>query len=66
MVTFVVIEKTKRSASIVYRDLPSGNPRRRHLDISLAERTLGWWPSMGIDEGLGNLIAWYRNQGELT
>ena len=65
MFTSVVIEKTKPSSSIVYRDLPSGDPRRRCSDISLAERTLGWQPSVGIDEGLDNLIAWYRNQGEL-
>jgi len=31
----------------------------------LAEKALSWRPSIEIDEGLDNLINWYKSQGEV-
>ncbi|UFP96588.1 UDP-glucuronic acid decarboxylase family protein [Gloeobacter morelensis] len=37
---------------IVYRPLPSDDPRQRRPDISLARRLLGWQPQVELREGL--------------
>ena len=60
-----VIEKTKSPSNIVFRSLPSDDPRKRCPEISLAIEKLGWRPSIGIDEGLDILIRWYKEQGEI-
>jgi nucleoside-diphosphate-sugar epimerase len=60
----MIIEKTKSSSVIVYQDLPSDDPQMRCPDITLAEKALSWRPSIEIDEGLDNLINWYKSQGE--
>jgi len=65
-IAVMIIEKTKSSSKIVFRDLPADDPKRRCPDISLAIEKLGWCPSIGIDEGLDRLISWYKEQGEIT
>ena len=45
---------------IVHRPLPCDDPHRRRPDIALALRLLGWWPRVGIDEGLQRTIASFR------
>src|SRR5690349_23748875 len=34
---------------------------RRLADISAAARDLGWEPELGLDEGLRDLVAWWRS-----
>ena len=41
---------------------PVDDPTVRRPDISLAERELGWKPSVGIEEGLSATIAWFRGR----
>jgi len=41
---------------------PNGQPRRS-LDVSRAERELGFRASTGLEEGLRATIAWYRRAG---
>lgn len=33
---------------------------RRLADISAAERDLGWTPSIGLEEGLADLVTWWK------
>ncbi|BFV57600.1 NAD-dependent epimerase/dehydratase family protein [Kitasatospora sp. CMC57] len=40
----------------------AGGVVRRLADISAAERELGWKPELGLDEGLRQLVAWWREQ----
>ncbi len=35
---------------------------RRLADITAAGKDLGWYPQIGLDEGLRNLVAWWRAQ----
>ncbi len=40
---------------------PDGQPRRS-LDVSRAQKLLGWKAQMGFEEGLKRTIEWYRSQ----
>ncbi|MEV4614408.1 NAD-dependent epimerase/dehydratase family protein [Kitasatospora sp. NPDC049258] len=40
----------------------AGGVVRRLADISAAERDLGWKPELGLDDGLRQLVAWWREQ----
>ncbi len=44
----------------------SADMKETWADIGKAERLLGWRPTVGLDEGLARMVAWYReNQGWL-
>jgi UDP-glucuronate decarboxylase len=45
---------------LVFKPLPSDDPRQRQPDISLAKSTLGWQPKVSIDDGLKETIAYFR------
>ena len=40
--------------------LPKDDPTKRKPDISLAKKYLNWEPRVGVDEGLDNTIAYFR------
>ena len=40
-----------------------GDVNRTFADISLAQRELGYDPTVGLDEGLRRFVAWYRERG---
>jgi UDP-glucuronate decarboxylase len=51
---------TNSKSRIVFRDLPQDDPLRRRPDIGLATSQLGWAPKVGLDEGLGSTIDFFR------
>jgi dTDP-glucose 4,6-dehydratase len=56
----LVLELVGSTAPIVFEPLPGDDPRRRRPDISLAQRLLGWTPTVSLREGLERSIAYYR------
>ena len=48
------------SSRLVYRPLPSDDPRQRQPDITQARDALGWEPRIGLDDGLRETIAYFR------
>ena len=48
------------SSQLVYRPLPSDDPRQRQPDITQARDALGWEPRIGLDDGLRETIAYFR------
>jgi UDP-glucuronate decarboxylase len=56
-----VIELTDSKSSIVYRDLPSDDPKQRKPDITLAKKHLGWEPKVPLAEGLKKTIEWFSS-----
>ncbi|MDA8392621.1 MAG: SDR family oxidoreductase [Actinomycetota bacterium] len=56
-----VIRLTGSSSRLERRPLPEDDPTRRRPDISLAERLLGWRPTVGPEEGLERTIEWFRS-----
>ena len=57
-----VLEKIPTSKSkLVFKDLPSDDPRQRQPDISLAKEKLNWVPSVPLDAGLDKVIEYFKN-----
>jgi dTDP-glucose 4,6-dehydratase len=48
--------------SIVFRPLPTDDPKQRQPDISRARTLLGWEPRVGLKEGLRETVTWFRKQ----
>ena len=46
--------------AIIHEPLPIDDPKRRCPDISKANRLLGWEPKVGLDEGLKETVAYFR------
>ena len=55
-----VIQKIGGRSKIVFRPLPSDDPKMRRPDISLAKEKLGWEPKVKLDEGLDHIIDYFR------
>jgi UDP-glucuronate decarboxylase len=45
---------------IVFRELPSDDPRQRKPDITLAQEVLNWRPVTELEEGLPRTISYFR------
>lgn len=55
----LVIELTGSRSQIVYRPLPTDDPKQRQPDISRAKAQLGWQPHTPVREGLKKTIAYF-------
>lgn len=56
----IIIQLTDSRSTIEYRPLPQDDPVQRCPDILLAEQRLGWHPSIGLREGLGTVVEYFR------
>ncbi|MBN1984036.1 MAG: SDR family oxidoreductase [Chitinivibrionales bacterium] len=57
-----VIHLTGSRSSLIFKELPSDDPRQRQPDISLARRCLAWEPTVPLDEGLVKTIAYFKQE----
>ena len=57
-----IISLTGSSSRIVHEPLPEDDPKVRRPDISRATQLLGWTPRIGLEEGLGRTIEYFRSQ----
>ena len=57
-----VLRLTKSSSKLVFMPLPADDPRQRQPDISVARETLGWGPTVALEEGLERTIAYFRER----
>lgn len=57
-----VLRATGARGRIVYKPLPQDDPRQRQPDIGKARRLLKWEPRVGLAEGLGRTIAFFRGR----
>ena len=54
-----VIEHTGSKSEIVFKALPSDDPKKRRPDISLIRNELGWEPTVVLDDGLKATIEYF-------
>jgi len=50
---------TGTKSPLVYRPLPTDDPKQRQPDISKARRILGWEPRVGLEDGLKQTIEYF-------
>ncbi len=57
-----VIELTNSNSKITYKPLPQDDPVKRRPDLRLAKEVLSYNPSVLIDDGLRNMIEYYKKE----
>jgi len=55
----LVIKLTGSKSKIEFKPLPQDDPKQRKPDISQARETLGWAPSVNLNEGLAKTIEYF-------
>jgi len=56
-----IIELTNSVSKIIFQPLPADDPTQRQPDIGLAEKKLGWLPSINLEDGLRKSIVYFEN-----
>lgn len=56
-----IIRLTGTSQKIVYKELPTDDPKQRQPDISKAKEILGWQPKVSRAEGLKITYEYFKN-----
>jgi len=57
-----IVALARSKSEIVYKDLPADDPTRRRPDITRAMAGLLWSPTVGLDEGLGMTLDYFRKE----
>ena len=55
-----VIRMVGGKSKLVFKPLPADDPKQRQPDIALAQAKLGWQPKVGLEDGLKETIAYFR------
>jgi len=58
----IIIKMTGAKSQIVYRPLPTDDPKVRQPDITRARTLLGWEPKVPLEEGLVKTIDYFRTK----
>ena len=56
----LVIKASGSKSKIVYKLLPTDDPRQRKPDITLAKKHLKWKPKVKLQQGLQETIHWFK------
>ncbi|WP_298726631.1 UDP-glucuronic acid decarboxylase family protein [uncultured Ferrovibrio sp.] len=56
----MVLRLTKSSSKLIFRPLPSDDPKQRQPNISKAKEILGWEPKVSLEDGLKETIAYFK------
>ncbi len=57
-----VLEVTGSSSRIVYRPMPTDDPKQRRPDITKARALLGWEPAIPLRQGLEMSLDYFRSK----
>jgi UDP-glucuronate decarboxylase len=55
----LIIELTGTKSKIIFKPLPSDDPKQRRPDISLAQKHLNWTPNITLESGLKRTINYF-------
>lgn len=58
----LVLKVTGSSSKIIRLPLPPDDPTKRRPDINLAKRMIGWEPTIPLEEGLKQTIAYFEQK----
>ena len=57
-----IIRMTGATSSIIYKPLPTDDPKQRRPDITRARTLLEWEPTVALEEGLVKTIDYFRTK----
>lgn len=57
-----VVELTGSKSQLIFNPLPSDDPRQRQPDISLAQASLKWQPTVNLEDGLRKTIQYFQKE----
>jgi dTDP-glucose 4,6-dehydratase len=57
-----IIRMTGSRSRIVYKPLPTDDPKQRRPDITRARTILGWEPKVDLEQGLAKTIEYFRTK----
>jgi UDP-glucuronate decarboxylase len=57
----ITLKLTGSGSKLVFLPLPQDDPRQRQPDISMARSSLGWAPTVALEEGLKRTIVYFRS-----
>jgi len=57
-----IIRMTGAKSRIIYKPLPTDDPKQRRPDITRARTLLGWEPNVQLEEGLVKTIEYFRTK----
>jgi UDP-glucuronate decarboxylase len=58
----LVLKLTRSKSKVVFKPLPSDDPRQRQPDIALAKDVLGWSPITELEQGLERTIRYFKDR----
>ena len=56
----MILKLSSSKSKIVYKALPSDDPRQRQPNIELAKASLGWEPKINLEDGLKETIGYFK------
>ncbi len=56
-----ILKLTGANQKIIYKPLPTDDPKQRQPDITLARQLLGWEPKVGREEGLQKTYEYFQS-----
>ncbi|MGZ3690423.1 MAG: NAD-dependent epimerase/dehydratase family protein, partial [Pseudobdellovibrio sp.] len=57
----VVLKAVPSKSQLLFKDLPSDDPKKRRPDLSLAKKHLaGWQPSIALEDGVKRMADWLK------
>jgi len=61
----LILFMTKSDSKIIYKQFIKDDPRRRKPNISMITKELGWYPEIGLEDGLAKMIQYFRQTRKL-
>ena len=56
----LILAKTGSRSEIAFKPLPADDPKQRQPEITLATTELGWQPTVALDSGLDETLAYFE------
>ena len=56
-----VLRLTSSKSKLIFMALPQDDPKQRQPNIDLAREKLGWTPTISLEDGLKETIAYFKN-----
>jgi UDP-glucuronate decarboxylase len=56
-----ILRLSKSKSKIIYKPLPSDDPRQRQPNVEIAKTKLGWEPKIRLEDGLRETIQYFKS-----